>query len=441
MVSNSLNQTNNNDIPAFSYKKCIAKTDANGNPGITVLEHSIHVAEVSRVLLSTLPNQLKRMLGEHTESVAALHDVGKVSPGFQKKYFNNYVRTFSPSLANHSLKCYCENHAAVSFSALNRYFGDIFSDNDIAEIAGMHHGKKSTKTRSDTSEIFGGLQWQYERDCFIKDIISKYGTPSLPNDITIRNFIAGMVCVSDWIGSDEKFFRSSLGTNISNTNISHVVEQAVLAVNTCGFTNHTIREGLSFNDIFNNSPYPIQKQFAELVDSPGLYILEAPMGMGKTEAALYAAYGMLTSGQARGIYFGLPTRLTSNKIHERVNSFLSAICEEDMKSRLAHSLSWLSSFEHGGGYMESGESWFNPRKRALLHPFSVGTIDQALLGVINVRHFFVRLFGLAGKVVILDEVHSYDIYTGTLLGTPCAVSSPVELHCHHSFCNIDKREA
>ncbi|HGJ5877053.1 MAG TPA: hypothetical protein ACHBX0_12750 [Arsenophonus sp.] len=33
----------------------------------------------------------------------------------------------------------------------------------------------------------------------------------------------------------------------------------------------------------------------------------------------------------------------------------------------------------------------------------------------NVRYGFVCAFGLAGKVVILDEVHSYDIYTSTIL--------------------------
>ena len=44
----------------------------------------------------------------------------------------------------------------------------------------------------------------------------------------------------------------------------------------------------------------------------------------------------------------------------------------------------------------------------------MGTIDQALQGVVAVKHFFVRRFGLAGKVVIFDEIHSYDVYTGTL---------------------------
>lgn len=60
-------------------------------------------------------------------------------------------------------------------------------------------------------------------------------------------------------------------------------------------------------------------------------------------------------------------------------------------------------------------SWFASAKRALLVPIGVGTVDQALLGVLAVKHFFVRQFALAGKVVVLDEVHSYDMYTGTLI--------------------------
>lgn len=62
-----------------------------------------------------------------------------------------------------------------------------------------------------------------------------------------------------------------------------------------------------------------------------------------------------------------------------------------------------------------GNSWFSSSKRGLLARFAVGTIDQALLAVMNVKHAFVRDFGLAGKAVILDEVHSYDVYTGTLI--------------------------
>src|SRR5699024_4894182 len=44
-------------------------------------------------------------------------------------------------------------------------------------------------------------------------------------------------------------------------------------------------------------------------------------------------------------------------------------------------------------------------------------IDQVLMGVLPFRHQSLRLFGLAGKVLIIDEVHAYDMYMQRLLET------------------------
>jgi CRISPR-associated endonuclease/helicase Cas3 len=63
----------------------------------------------------------------------------------------------------------------------------------------------------------------------------------------------------------------------------------------------------------------------------------------------------------------------------------------------------------------SAPAWFSPKKRALLAPFGVGTVDQAELTVLSARHYMLRLFGLAGKVVIIDEVHAYDTYMSTII--------------------------
>lgn len=162
----------------------------------------------------------------------------------------------------------------------------------------------------------------------------------------------------------------------------------------------------------------------EQVNTPGVYVLEAPMGMGKTEAALYAAYRMLSDKQAVGVYFALPTQLTSNKIFERFNQFLQGDKEKCLKGILSPDCGHRSLLLHGSAWLidtdmgeegRPGGAWFNQSKRGLLAPFAVGTIDQALMAAMNVKHGFVRAFGLAGKVVILDEVHTYDAYTGTLL--------------------------
>ncbi|MCK2126362.1 CRISPR-associated helicase Cas3' [Thauera aromatica] len=185
---------------------------------------------------------------------------------------------------------------------------------------------------------------------------------------------------------------------------------------------------LSFEQVFGFAPRPAQQQLIDVVAGPGVYVLEASMGLGKTEAALYVAYRLLAAGQANGIYFALPTQLTSNKIYERFNEFLRGILASECRHRslLLHGKAWLLETEMGEEGRPGG-AWFNYAKRGLLAPFAVGTIDQALMAGMNVKHGFVRAFGLAGKVVILDEVHTYDAYTSTLL--TALVELLRELHC------------
>lgn len=186
---------------------------------------------------------------------------------------------------------------------------------------------------------------------------------------------------------------------------------------------------MEFNDVFGFSPREAQSKLITACDKPGVYVLEAPMGLGKTEAALYCGYKMLESGNATGIYFALPTQLTSNKIYERFNQFLTTILDEHCphrKALLLHGNAWLEETEMGEEGTP-GYSWFNTSKRGLLAPFAVGTLDQALMAAMNVRHGFVRAFGLAGKVVILDEIHSYDAYTSVILDE--LISLLVELQC------------
>ena len=71
------------------------------------------------------------------------------------------------------------------------------------------------------------------------------------------------------------------------------------------------------------------------------------------------------------------------------------------------------------------------RKKALLADVGIGTIDQALLAVMPARHQSLRLLGLVGKVLILDEVHAYDAYTSEplkrLIGFHAALGGSVIL--------------
>jgi CRISPR-associated endonuclease/helicase Cas3 len=59
--------------------------------------------------------------------------------------------------------------------------------------------------------------------------------------------------------------------------------------------------------------------------------------------------------------------------------------------------------------------WSRGPHRGLLIRLGIGTVDQVLLAAQSVRFGPVRLAGLAGRVVVFDEVHAYDLVMNRLL--------------------------
>lgn len=64
---------------------------------------------------------------------------------------------------------------------------------------------------------------------------------------------------------------------------------------------------------------------------------------------------------------------------------------------------------------ETALQWLQPLRRGLLSQYAVGTVDQAMLSVMQVRYGALRLLGLSGKALILDEIHAYDTYMETII--------------------------
>ena len=395
------------------FRECRAKTCPDGSPGTTVFDHCRYAGYVAEALLALLPEAIRKLLPPQTPFLVSLHDIGKVSPGFEGKYFIDLLREKAADWVLEVLNNgVTTSHAIVGARALQQRF-NLENTHPVLRAVASHHGFMPDSLRATKDGA-----WQKERTSLVEALAHEFGTlPEVAVDVTCdAALLAGITCVADWIASDEEFFPPDEPSLPS----AEGRKRASAAVATCGFVRTSFRHGLSFRDIFGFAPYSAQTAFIEAASVPGVYVLEAPMGMGKTEAALYAAYKLVEAGFHSGIYFALPTRLTSDRIHERVDAFLKAVSETPTAVKLAHGQAWLKEFENGaeGSDRSAGTRpppWFNPSKRGLLFPFAVGTIDQALMAVLNVKHSFVRSFGLAGKVVILDEVHSYDAYTGTLL--------------------------
>lgn len=390
---------------AIPLDSCLAKTRHGKNgkiAGRTVEEHCRIAGEVARQLLEGYYSRIANLFPEYAWIMALVHDIGKVSPTFQKK-IRQAINVLNDEVANAKV----ENeriwggHPAVGYATIR-----ALSKNDsLANIVGYHHGRNFTRNRSSFFD-YGGQEWEDLRRELVARLVGDFPLPDISGFMQ-EILVLGLVILADWIASGEIF-------DDPDADWRELVQKAI---SDAGFIIPDVRSGLEFGKIFSFKPNEIQKAFVEQINGPGVYVLEAPMGMGKTEAALMVAYKLLEAGKASGIYFGLPTRLTSNKIFERVDKYLGKILENRTIPILVHGSARLKKFmdQHLGKDAAPGGSWFDENKRGLLAPFAVGTLDQALLSVMHVRHAALRALGLAGKVVILDEVHSYDAYTGELL--------------------------
>lgn len=419
-----------------------AKTTNDGEPGISVFQHLVNVGCAAWCIAETCPQLLQRfkLTSGLVGALAALHDLGKISPGFQRKCEQWLVRNDLLELDRNSRwdASMEVDHGKSSHASVQDYLIQIQVPRKTAKFLaaalGAHHGRIKALP-SDRGGVQGvkmitedksGIDWNAARvNCarnawsfFDKEI----SVPELTDKTPATWWLAGLTTVADWIGSDERFFPTEQQMKEDAS-----LEQARHALSIIGLQPPRIAPGLTFEELFGFAPNAMQETALREITEPGLYIIEAPMGLGKTEAALGAAYNLLADGRANGIFFALPTQATSNRIHLRFTAYLERISPGASQGRLVHGNSWLmdkqplihptatSRDDTSSEDAQGGRDWFSSAKRALIAPFGVGTVDQALLGVVAAKHFFVRHFALAGKVIILDEIHSYDLYTGTLI--------------------------
>lgn len=253
-------------------------------------------------------------------------------------------------------------------------------------------------------------------------------------------YIAGVVTLSDWIGSNREWFpycSDEVGLagywQMSKERAARALLDSELyrAVRVQPFT--SVKDHFEFED-----PTPLQlwAESAPLDKGPQLFILEDVTGAGKTEAALTLAHRLMAADEADGFYFGLPTMATSNAMFDRVaNHYLKMLSggqgeppsivlahgARDMNQRFQDALIFPSSDDT---YYAKGDEtasihcsqWLaDSRKKALLASIGVGTIDQALMAVLPLKHQILRLLGLHRKVLIFDEVHAADSYMLELL--------------------------
>jgi CRISPR-associated endonuclease/helicase Cas3 len=263
------------------------------------------------------------------------------------------------------------------------------------------------------------------------------------NELTILAVgVSGLFVLADWIGSAETWFEYAApieGDETFDIYWRHARAAAKAAVDQAHVSPAMVQnfDGTSRFLPDGRAPTPVQAfaETAPLLKGPSLTIVEDVTGSGKTEAAVILAHRLMVAGRANGLYVALPTEATANAMWERLGSSFRRLFAPDATPSLvlAHGRRALhkgfqdSVVDHAAradarnGELTAGDKerpssaecaeWIaDDRRKAFLADVGAGTIDQALLAILPVKHQSLRLWGLADRVLIVDEAHAYDAY-------------------------------
>jgi CRISPR-associated endonuclease/helicase Cas3 len=439
------------------------KDSKNPNEFHPAVFHMLDIGNVARELLDENAslrwrNVLAYALNTDAETLAnflpyfvALHDIGKISTAFQSLNKEQVERLKKEG--------FLFNKSDVSHTIISQIFiADMVSRSagvtsstlldEINEAIGGHHGRfvdpeDVKKARRDLKDE--PPDWQMLRqlaDSLLQKELLHHDLTLLPQPVNISAAImaiTGFVILCDWLGSDGRYFLPAPDT-VFYEYLKESRKRAEQAARASGMLSLATSDAPTdvetlFADL--GGLRPLQRAINDIPDvllqSPSLTIIEAPTGEGKTEAALALAHRIARVHGTDEMYYALPTMATSNQMFGRLQTHLQKrlglsasiklvhgqafLVEDELRAEI--SVAQIQPLEDGGVAYQSEANevitWFNSKKRALLAPFGVGTIDQAELAALNVKHAALRMMGLVGKVVIVDEVHAYDTYMTTII--------------------------
>lgn len=392
--------------------------------------------------------------------LAAAHDLGKAIPAFQGRLgpFDLDEQLYRQlTSAGLSLPDYFHPREARHFWASQLILEKYGFHRKLAVILGGHHGQPPNYAQlyNLKKSYLMDLGWEQGQEKWIElqQVLLAYALEiagisaaearAWEPDITAQVLLSGLVIMADWLSSNEDLFPYfDLSEGLKSFAGRAEIAWQELALPECWIPEDAwvqIGNGLYEKRFGISEPRPIQLAMLDTLGEmlhPGLVILEAPMGEGKTEAALAAAEMMAEKTKRSGIFFALPTQATANGLFPRVLEWIGRLeSGSEHAIHLAHGKADLNELyggiksisKMGGNWLigdekEGTESdaivvheWFRGRKKGILADFVIGTIDQVLMAGLKQKHLALRHLGLANKVVILDECHAYDTYMSQYL--------------------------
>lgn len=400
----------------------------------TVCRHLMgaYLSEGSRRLAADQLGMTEEELTGFMAYLVSLHDIGKIEYHFQCGWAGMKARMEDLGVDRGYIGKETIRHERTGAAALRRIWQEQEQDDDSLEIfsgmIGAHHQKNWGKESRSKDPFFGEPRRKLEenlRKRFLGD--PEYQLPALPekNEGVFEAILLGMMILSDWIASGIMFADAEdwIGGEDWEARVEHRAEEFL---SRSGLQKKRIGWGNEFSDVWPWIPKAgmrlLQRGAEKISAGPKrhrLILMEAPMGEGKTEAGMYCAVQMLRRWNKDGFYVALPTAATSNQMATRMADWFRVL-DIPKEVRLLHGMAWMID-ECAPEETQNTEDhdeiarWLAPLRRGLLGQFSVGTVDQAMLAVTKAKYGVLRLLGLSNKVLVIDEIHSYDVYMGEFI--------------------------
>ncbi len=436
-----------------------------------VAYHLLDVAAIADALLDGRPiaqARAGRLLGLEPDdarrllvALIALHDLGKFAPAFQAKapdHWPSVLGPYDPGRAT-GTRHTDDGYVLWTSELAGRIGGQLWRDGAhalemLAPAVFGHHGRpvRSGALRNrQAAWLFGSEALSAATAC--ADALTalllpepiEAGPIALDRARVASWWVAGLITIADWIGSREEWFPYTAPMAAPDGGLAgywnHARERARIAVRQEGLAAPapaSLRTFTGLTGIATPSPAQLWAQSVPLPAGPVLVFIEDVTGAGKTEAAQMLVHRLIATGRASGVYWAMPTQATANAMYGRQAKAIDKLfdlgaCRPSLV--LAHGQSRLHDGfraticvpaagepsryvigEAGDEDLTSGAAcaafFADDRRAAFLADVSAGTVDQALLGVLASKFNAVRLFGLAEKVLVVDEAHAYDAYMG-----------------------------